>query len=266
MINKIILIRYFMKNNQGMAMIAVVLIILGAIVVGGGIGAGVYYSQKKSQQKTGSIESNAAVSGNAGQNNPVVPGSGTGQSVTNTNPVGVNAGTASMPDSTDGDGTNTNTDIKTGDTSKSEAEKEKEEQCEHIAIGGVWTLTTDLEGATFTPPYAKTAMKFQFNEDGSVNFTEQYNSEGTTASAQHVGSWQRQGCNFVYNGIAKGSGTDEDVGFFTFTFKITAGGELSPSDVGIKGDWVSNETYVAADGTTTKQTITGEWVAKKLSE
>lgn len=259
-----------MKNNQGIGMIAVILIILGAIIIGGGIGAGVYYYNQNynSTQSNGSgnRDNTSTIPGNTEQENPATPGSGT-QTVTNSSPEGVNSANINIPVGSDGDGTNTNTQTNTnaGTTGNTNSEEETSE-CDHIKIGGVWSLTTDVEGATFTPPYAKTAMEFKFNEDGSVNFTENYNSDGTTASAQHTGSWQRQECNFVYEGIAKGSGTDEEVGPFTFTFKITAGGELSPSDVAIKGDWLSNETYVAADGTTTKQTITGEWVAKKISE
>ena len=249
-------------------MIAVILIILGAIIVGGGIGAGVYYTQKKGteQTNTGSNLANATptIPGNTDQENPAT--SGNGQTLTNSGTATGNSNTG-VPAGANGDQTNTNTpsNTNTGEPINTNSEEETSE-CDHIKIGGIWSLTTDVEGATFTPPYAKTAMNFQFNEDGSVNFTENYNSDGTTASAQHTGSWQRQECNFAYDGIAKGSGTDEEVGFFTFTFKITAGGELSPSDVAIKGDWVSNETYVAADGTTTKQTVIGEWVAKKVSE
>src|SRR3990167_8703923 len=58
-------------------------------------------------------------------------------------------------------------------------------QCEDIAIAGKWSLTTDIPGATFTPPYANSAHTFDFSADGTANFTEVYNDGETTATAQH---------------------------------------------------------------------------------
>ena len=76
-----------MKNNQGIGMIAVILIILGAIIVGGGIGAGVYYTQKKGteQTNTGSNLANATptIPGNTDQENPATSGNGVNVGVTN---------------------------------------------------------------------------------------------------------------------------------------------------------------------------------------
>ena len=51
--------------------------------------------------------------------------------------------------------------------------------------------------------------------------------------------------------------------FFTFTFKITADGEVSASETAMKGTWLSDESYTSSEGTT-QQTVTGEWVATKL--
>lgn len=137
------------------------------------------------------------------------------------------------------------------------------ESCDTFSIEGRWSLTADVQGATFTPPYANEPALFEFGSGGKVDFVEEYHADGIDASAKHIGTWSKDGCSFQYTGTADGGGTSTEFGTFTLHFDISAPGTLNVGMETLSGNWTSKETYKSSSGVT-NQVITGLWTAKKV--
>ena len=153
-------------------------------------------------------------------------------------------------------------DTKENDEDEQEDDDELLTSCADVDFSGFWNLTTDLEEQSFTPPYANQELQFNFESNGTVNFTEKYiePETGSWAESRHKGKWAvSPTCGFTYNGTAEGTGFDK-VNNSQFTLYLeSATGRPSPKTS--YRDSGKSEAYVYANGDTMTQVVYGTFEA-----